>query len=86
MKPFEVPPPIDPQSSWALGVEVDLNAALAVSRATAMAFAAISPAVAQALSRALSAEIAAMENTREPLSFATAAAVREVLEEVEAAR
>jgi hypothetical protein len=85
MKPFEVPPPIDPQSSWALGVDVDLNAALAVSRATALALATLSPAAAQALRQALGAEIAAMENTRDPLSFAAAEAVREVLEEVRSA-
>lgn len=82
MKPFEVPPPVDPQSTWALGVEIDLNAALAVSRATALAVAAISPVAAKAMREALSAEIAVMENTHDPLSFATAEAVREVLDEV----
>ena len=86
MKPFEVPPPIDPQSSWALGVDVDLHAALAVSRATALALAAISPQVAAALSQALTAEIAVMENAHDPLAFAAADAVREVLDEVDATR
>jgi hypothetical protein len=82
MKPFEVPPPVDPQSSWALGVDVDLHAALAVSRATALALAAISPQVANALRQALSAEIRVMENASDPLAFAAADAVREVLDEV----
>ena len=82
MKPFQPPVPVDPNSDWSQGVDVDLHAALAVSRASAFALAAISPAVAASLRSALNAEIAAMENARDPLSLAAAAAVREVLDEV----
>jgi len=85
MKPFQPPIPGNPDSNWALGVDVDLYAALAISRASALALAAISPRAAQALRGALDAEIAAMEDARDPLSLAAADAVREVLDEVAAA-
>lgn len=82
MKPFQPPVPVDPNCDWSQCVDVDLHAALAVSRATAFALAAVSPEIAANLRSALAVEIAAMENARDPLSLAAADAVREVMDEV----
>lgn len=67
-----------PSTTWAIGVDVDLQAALALARASANALLRISPDIMRA---ALEHEVEALEMIADPLSLAAANLVRQSLTE-----
>ncbi|MDP3750148.1 MAG: hypothetical protein Q8Q88_24240 [Phenylobacterium sp.] len=71
----------DPASSWVIGVEVDLQTALALARATTKALLHLSPLSHREISAALQQEIAVLEMQSDPLSLAAANAVKQYLPE-----
>ena len=71
----------DPASSWVVGVEVDLQTALALARATTKALLHLSPLSHREISAALQQEIAVLEMQSDPLSLAAANAVKQYLAE-----
>lgn len=75
------PPPADPPSTWAIGIEVDLQTALALSRAATRALLELSPLAHREITSALQHEIDLLELQSDPLSLAAANAVKQYLPE-----
>ncbi|HEX5379426.1 MAG TPA: hypothetical protein VFW47_12675 [Phenylobacterium sp.] len=71
----------DPDSNWAIGVDVDLQTALALARASTQALLNLSPLAHREISDALTHEIGALERRGDPLSLAAANLVRQYLPE-----
>lgn len=71
----------DPNSAWAVGVEVDLQTALALSRAATRALLELSPLAHREITAALQQEIDVLEIQSDPLSLAAANAVKQYLPE-----
>lgn len=66
----------DPDTAWKVDVEVELQTALALARASTRALLELSPLSHREITQALADEIARLENARDPLSLAAANAVR----------
>ena len=71
----------DPDSTWTVGVEVDLATALALARASTKALLELSPLAHREISSALANEIDILETQRDPLSVAAAQALKQYLPE-----
>ncbi len=71
----------EPDSNWSIGVEVDLQTALALARASTQALLQLSPLAHREIATALSEEISRLEGQADPLSLAAANAVRQYLPE-----
>lgn len=71
----------DPDSTWTVGVEVDLATALALARASTKALLELSPLAHREISSALAHEIDILETQRDPLSAAAAQALKQYLPE-----
>jgi hypothetical protein len=71
----------DKNSNWSVGVEVDLQTALALARASTQALLQLSPLAHREMTTALADEIAKLERQSNPLSQAAANAVRQYLPE-----
>ncbi len=71
----------DPASTWVVGVEVDLQTALALSRATTRALLELSPLSHREITNALKHEIDVLEMQSDPLSLAAANAIKQYLPE-----
>lgn len=69
----------DPDSNWSIGVDVDLQTALALARASTQALLHLSPLAHREISEALVHEIDVLERRGDPLSLAAANAVRQYL-------
>jgi hypothetical protein len=68
---------IDPdESAWRVSVDVDLQTALALARASTRALLELSPLSHREITQALTEEIERLENQSDPLSLAAANAVR----------
>jgi hypothetical protein len=74
-------PVSDRDSSWSVGVDVDLHTALALARASTQALLQLSPLAHREINDALVIEIAELERRGDPLSLAAANAVRQYLPE-----
>lgn len=74
-------PDASADSNWKVGVDVDLQTALALARASTRALLELSPLSHREITAALEAEIAKLELQRDPLSLAAANAVRQYLPE-----
>ena len=74
-------PKDDPDSTWMVGVEVDLATALALARASTKAMLELSPLAHREISAALAHEISILETQRDPLSAAAAQALKQYLPE-----
>lgn len=70
-----------PNSTWQIGVDVDLATALALSRAATRALLELSPLAHREITAALEHEIDILERQSDPLSVAAANAVRQYLPE-----
>ena len=82
--PFSARPGLpkdDPDSTWIVGVEVDLATALALARASTKAMLELSPLAHREMSAALAHEIDILETHRDPLSVAAAQALKQYLPE-----
>jgi hypothetical protein len=66
-------------SAWQLGVDVDLQTALALARASTKALLELSPLSHREITAALADEIARLEAESDPLSLAAANAVKQHL-------
>lgn len=71
----------DPDSTWIVGVEIDLTTALALARASTKALLELSPLAHREISSALAHEIDTLESQRDPLSAAAAEALKQYLPE-----
>ena len=71
----------DPDSTWIVGVEVDLATALALARASTRALLELSPLAHREISAALAHEIDTLETQRDPRSVAAAQALKQYLPE-----
>lgn len=71
----------DPASTWVVGLEIDLQTALALSRAATKALLELSPLSHRAITEALQQEIDVLEMQSDPLSVAAANAVKQYLPE-----
>ena len=71
----------DPDSTWTVGVEVDLATALALARASTRALLELSPLAHREIRSALAHEIDILETQRDPLSVAAAQALKQYLPE-----
>jgi hypothetical protein len=74
-------PVSDRDSSWNVGVDVDLHTALALARASTQALLNLSPLAHREINEALATEVAELESRGDPLSLAAANAVRQYLPE-----
>ncbi|MBR7618132.1 hypothetical protein JKL49_01925 [Phenylobacterium sp. 20VBR1] len=74
-------PKDDPESTWIVGVEVDLATALALARASTKAMLELSPLAHREIAAALAHEIDVLEIQRDPLSLAAAQALKQYLPE-----
>lgn len=74
-------PVSDRDSSWNIGVDVDLHTALALARASTQALLNLSPLAHREINDALVDEIQELERRGDPLSLAAANAVRQYLPE-----
>ena len=75
------PPHDATTSNWVVGVEVDLQTALALSRAATRALLELSPLAHREITAALRQEIDVLELQSDPLSLAAANAVKQYLPE-----
>lgn len=66
-------------SAWKVGVDVDLQTALALARASTRALLELSPLAHREIAAALAAEIEILERQNDPLSCAAANAVKQYL-------
>ena len=69
-----------PFFAWTSAIDVDLQTALAISRASAEALMALSPEGARALREKLEEEIAKLELDASPESEASARSIRQILD------
>ena len=74
-------PKDDPESTWVVGIEVDLATALALARASTKALFELSPLAHREISSALAHEIDVLETRHDPLSAAAAQALKQYLPE-----
>ena len=72
-------PASDPASDWGIGVDVDLQTALALARASTQALLHLSPLSHREITDALTQEVRDLERRGDPLSLAAANAVRKHL-------
>jgi hypothetical protein len=72
-------PTANPDSNWGIGVDVDLQTALALARASTQALLQLSPLAYREINEALALEIDELERRGDPLSLAAANAVRQYL-------
>jgi hypothetical protein len=76
----QIVPGTIPFYAWTSAVDVDLQTALALSRASAEAIMALSPEGARALREALAQEVAKLELDASPESEASARSLRQIID------
>lgn len=76
----QIVPGTIPFYAWTSAIDVDLQTALALSRASAEAIMALSPEGARALREALAREVAKLELDASPESEASARSLRQILD------
>lgn len=69
----------DSEAAWKVGVDVDLQTALALARASTRALLELSPLAHREITAALALEIEILEQHSDPLSLAAANAVKQYL-------